>query len=103
MVKTITDANFDSVLQENEITVIDFWAEWCGPCKMLTPIITKLSENNVDISIGKANIDDASTITNEYNVRNIPTLLFFKNGKVVDKAVGVQSEFALQAKINSLK
>jgi len=103
MVKTITDANFSSVLNENEITVVDFWADWCGPCKMLIPIIDNLSEKNNDVSIGKVNIDDVSSLATKYGIRNIPTLLFFKNGQVVDKAIGVQSEVMLQNKINSLK
>jgi len=103
MVKTITDANFSSVLNENEITIVDFWADWCGPCKTLIPIIDSLSVNNDDISIGKINVDDSSDLASKYGIRNIPTLLFFKNGLVVDKAVGIQSEVVLQAKINSLK
>ena len=103
MVKTITDANFSSVLNENEITIVDFWADWCGPCKILLPIIDNLSVKNEDVSIGKVNVDAVSGLATKYGVRNIPTLLFFKNGQVVDKAIGVQSEVILQDKINSLK
>lgn len=103
MVKTITGANLSSVLDEKEITVIDFWAEWCGPCRMLSPIIDNLASINGDVSVGKVNVDDESEISATYGVRNIPTVLFVKNGEVVNKMVGVNSAVSIQKVIDSLK
>jgi len=99
----VTDANIKEVLTQNEITVVDFWAPWCGPCRMLGPIIEELAASNEGITIGKVNVDENSASAVEYGVRGIPTVIFFKNGEVVDKIVGVKSKADLQAKIDSLK
>lgn len=103
MVKTITDANLSSVLDENEITVIDFWAEWCGPCRMLSPIIDSVASDNGDIAVGKVNVDDESSLSQTFGVRNIPTVLFLKQGKVVNKLIGVNSAVKIQKVIDSIK
>lgn len=102
MALEITDENFAEVLKEKEITVVDFWAEWCGPCKMLGPIIDELSTDNVNVSIGKINVDDNRETAFKYGIRSIPTIMFFKNGEVVDKMVGFKSKPELQAKLDTL-
>ena len=103
MVKTISEANINSVLEKNKITVIDFWAEWCGPCKVLGPIVDEIAMNNTDILIGKVNVDDNSDLSQEYGVRGIPTLIFLKNGYVEEKIVGVASAEKIQSVIDSLR
>jgi thioredoxin 1 len=103
MVETISDANISSVLEKNEITVIDFWAEWCGPCRVLGPIVDEVAKNNRDILIGKVNVDENSDLSQEYGVRGIPTLVFLKNGAVSQKLVGVVSQAKIQEVIDSLK
>lgn len=103
MALEVTDGNIKEILEKNKITVLDFWAPWCGPCKMLGPIIDDLSANNQDITIGKINVDENSKTAIEYGVRNIPTILFFKNGEVIDKIVGIKSKIEFQTKIDGLK
>jgi len=105
MALIVTDGNIDEILVKNQITVLDFWAEWCGPCRMLGPIIETLSaeEINNGITIGKVDVDANNASATRFGVRNIPTVIFLKDGEVVDKMVGVSSKDALQAKIDSLK
>ena len=103
MVETITNTNISSVLKEKEITVIDFWAEWCGPCRMLGPIINDVADKNNDVLVGKVNVDDNSDLSAKYGVRNIPTLVFVKNGEVAGRLVGVSSAVQIQKVIDSLK
>lgn len=103
MALEITDSNIASILAANKITVIDFWAPWCGPCRMVGPIIEELSNENTDIAICKINVDENNLSPLEYGVRGIPTIIFFKDGVVVDKIIGVKSKVEFQAKIDSLK
>ena len=103
MATTITDGNIIEKLAENKITLIDFWAPWCGPCKMLGPIIDELAIANTDITVGKVNVDENSNTAIKYGIRGIPTMIFFKDGEQVDKIVGVKSKADLQAKIDELK
>lgn len=104
MALELTDSNFqETVLDSDKIAVVDFWAPWCGPCKMIGPIIEELAEEYKDSAvIGKVNIDDNADISVKYRVRNIPTVLFIKNGEVVDKAVGAVPRSALEAKLKAL-
>lgn len=103
MALEINDGNIAETLTNNQITVVDFWAPWCGPCKMLGPIIETLATENTDVAIGKLNVDENVESAIKYGVRGIPTIIFFKDGKEVDKIVGVKSKADFQAKIDALK
>jgi thioredoxin 1 len=100
----ITDANFqEMVVNAGQPAMIDFWAEWCGPCRMLTPVVKELSEEYAGrVVVGKVDVDSNPGISMKYGIRNIPTLLFFKNGEVVDKQVGVVPKGALVNKLENL-
>ncbi|HMV24827.1 MAG TPA: thioredoxin, partial [Saprospiraceae bacterium] len=85
-----TDDNFQDSALNGGVSVVDFWAEWCGPCRMITPIIEDLSKDyDGKATIGKLNVDDNPNVSMKYGIRSIPTILFIKNGEVVDKQVGV--------------
>ncbi|HAN51278.1 MAG TPA: thioredoxin [Lachnospiraceae bacterium] len=89
----IKKADFnEKVLQSDKPVLIDFWATWCGPCQMQGPIVEELSEELTDVLVGKVNVDEEPDLAERYNVMSIPTLLVFKNGEVVQKAVGLQSK-----------
>ncbi len=103
MALQITDANIEEVLQTDKLVVIDFWAEWCGPCKMVGPIIDQIGEEYKDrVVVGKLDVDNNDDTTSKYGIRNIPTVLFIKNGEVVDKVVGAGAKNMFTEKINKL-
>ncbi|KAA6301968.1 MAG: Thioredoxin C-1 [Candidatus Ordinivivax streblomastigis] len=103
MALQITDANFKELLTSGKPLVVDFWAEWCGPCKMISPYVDELAAEYDDrVIIGKVNVDENENLPTEYGIRNIPTLLFFKDGELVDKHVGAATKDALDAKIKEL-
>jgi thioredoxin 1 len=104
MAYTFSDANFQAeVINSPNITVVDLWAEWCGPCRMMTPIIDELSsEFEGRAVIGKLNVDDNPEVPTNYNVMGIPTILIFKGGQLQHKLVGVQPKKVLQDKIAEL-
>ncbi len=99
----ITDANFDElVLKSDKPVLVDFWAEWCGPCRMVGPIVEELATEYGDKAvIGKVNVDLNQEVAGKFGIRNIPTLLVFKNGEVVDKQVGVAPKNVLAAKVDA--
>ncbi|KGN86511.1 MULTISPECIES: thioredoxin [unclassified Porphyromonas] len=103
MALQITDQNFEALVAEGKPLVVDFWATWCGPCQMVGPIIDELSSEYAGkANIGKCDVDANSDLPGRFGVRNIPTVLFFKNGELVDKLVGAQSKDAYKQKIDGL-
>ena len=103
MALEITDNNFKEILAEGKPVVIDFWAPWCGPCKMAGPIIDELAgEYEGKVLIGKCDVDENGDVPAEYGIRNIPTVLFFKNGELVDKQVGSAPKSVYVTKIEAL-
>lgn len=104
MAVTLTDANFDELVKKSDKPVmVDFWAAWCGPCLMIAPIVEELSkEFEGKALIGKLDVDNNPNVSVEYGIRSIPTLLFFKNGQVVDKQIGVVPKSVLLQKLNAL-
>lgn len=104
MALEITDTNYKDVLADkSKPVVIDFWATWCGPCRMVSPIIDELADEYAGkIVIGKCNVDDCEDLPVEFGVRNIPTILFFKDGVLVDKQVGSAPKSTFKAKLDAL-
>jgi thioredoxin 1 len=103
MALQITDSNFEEIVRKSDKPVlVDFWAEWCGPCRMIGPVIEELSgEYDGKAVIGKLNVDENPNVTVEFGIRSIPTLLVFKNGVVVDRHVGVASKSDLSKKLEA--
>ncbi|PIF03328.1 MAG: thioredoxin [Draconibacterium sp.] len=103
MALEITDANFDElVMNTDKLVVLDFWATWCGPCRMIAPIIEELSTEYQDkVVIGKLDVDNNPNVAAKFGIRNIPTILFVKNGEVVDKNVGMSPKQVLVGKIEA--
>lgn len=104
MAVQITDANFDELVAKSDKPVLlDFWAEWCGPCRMVGPLVEELSnEYQGKAVVGKVDVDANANISAMFGIRNIPTILFFKNGQVVDKQVGAVPKATLDAKLKAL-
>lgn len=103
MAHTITDANFEElVLKSDKPVLVDFWAEWCGPCRVVGPIVEELADDYEGKAvIGKVDVDSNPNISMQFGIRNIPTLLVFKNGQVVDKQVGAVPKNVLAAKLDA--
>ena len=102
MAKVATVATFKDIISGPKPVMVDFWAVWCGPCRMLSPTVDELAETYADkIDVVKCNVDDCQEIAMEYGIRSIPTLLFFKNGQLVDKTVGAMPKNALVERINA--
>jgi thioredoxin 1 len=103
MAVVFTDASIKEVIKSGKPVVIDFWAEWCGPCRMVGPVVEELAkEYDGQVVIGKMDVDENTETPNEYGIRNIPTILFFKDGQVVDKQIGATQKAVLEAKIKAL-
>ncbi len=99
----ITNENFENLKKGNLPLVVDFWATWCGPCRMVAPIISELAEKyDGKIVVGKCDVEECDDLAAEYGIRNIPTILFFKNGEVVDKLVGAVSKAQFEDKFEAM-
>ena len=102
MAKVATNTNFPELLLGNKLVIVDFWATWCGPCRMLSPVLDEVEEEMADqIAVVKVNVDDADEIAARYRIMSIPTLLFFKNGQMVDKTVGAMPKATLVERIKA--
>ena len=102
MAKQLTDNELAEVLASERLVVIDFWAEWCGPCKKISPIVDELAtEYERKVDIYKCDVDENSEVCEKFGIRNIPTLIFLKNGEVVDRHVGTATKSQLAEKIDS--
>jgi thioredoxin 1 len=96
----LTEANFDRVVNGGKVTLVDFWAVWCGPCKTMEPIVERLaSKLGGNVNFGRLNVDEQSAIATKYEVQSIPTFILFKNGAPVDAVIGTMPEAALEARI----
>ena len=103
MARAVTDANFAEILNTDQPVMVDFWATWCGPCKAISPIIDELAtEYEGKAVIAKCNVDECDDVPMTYGIRSIPTLLFFKNGELVDRHVGMTTKADIAAKIDKL-
>jgi thioredoxin 1 len=101
-VVTVTNENFAEVTGQG-LSMIDFWAEWCGPCRMVAPFVEQIADEFVgQVKVGKLDVDSNQQIATQYNVRSIPTILFLKDGKVVDTVVGAVPRQALESKLRQL-
>ena len=104
MAQAVNDSNFDAVVTaSDQPVVVDFWATWCGPCRMISPIVDQMAEKYAGrVNVVKCNVDESSEVPVKFGIRNIPTLLFFKNGELVDRLVGAAPQAELEKKIEAL-
>ena len=104
MAQALTDSNYTEVVEQSSLPVlVDFWATWCGPCRLLSPVVDKLAEKYAGkMNVVKCNVDESSDIPMKFGIRNIPTLLFFKNGEMVDRLVGAVPQAEIEKKIEAL-
>ena len=102
MAKIATNTSFDGLLESEKLVIVDFWATWCGPCRMLSPLLDEVEAEMEDkIVVVKVNVDDADEIAMRYRIMSIPTLIFFKDGQMVDRTVGAMPKSVLVDKINA--
>jgi thioredoxin 1 len=99
----LTDADFDTQVKAQPVVVVDFWAEWCGPCRMIAPVLEELAgEYSERLVVGKVNVDENRQTAARFGIRSIPTLLFFRDGARVDQVVGAHPKSTIKAKIDQL-
>ena len=102
MAQIATNTSFDGLLESEKLVIVDFWATWCGPCRMLSPLLDEVEEEMADkVTVVKVNVDDADEIAYRYRIMSIPTLLFFKGGQIVDRTVGAMPKNALVERIEA--
>ncbi len=102
-VKTITKDNFDAeVLSSDRPVLVDFWAEWCMPCRMLSPVVDEVANENTSVSVGKINVDEQPELAAQFGVMSIPTLIVFKNGEAVQRSVGVIPKAQVEALVTNV-
>lgn len=103
MEQIVTDANFAEIIGDGKPVMVDFWATWCGPCRMIAPLVEELAaEYDGKVVIGKCNVDENQEVPMKYSIRNIPTMLFFKDGELVDRMVGAASKADIAKKLDAL-
>ena len=104
MAQAITDSKFSEIVEQGSLPVlVDFWATWCGPCRMLSPVVDKLAEKyEGKMVVAKCNVDESADIPMKFGIRNIPTLLFFKDGQLVDRLVGAVPQAEIEKKIEAI-
>ncbi len=103
MAKVVTNATFADIISGDKPVLMDFWATWCGPCRVLSPTIDEIAEEfEGKVEVVKCNVDDADEVAAQCGIRNIPTLIYFKDGKPVDRSVGVVSKEDIVSRLNSL-
>ena len=103
MAQVITSENFETLRNGDKPVVVDFWATWCGPCRMMAPVIAKMAEKyDGQVVVGKCDVEENDDLAAEFGIRNIPTVLFFKGGEVVEKVVGAVSEAKLDEKFQTI-
>ena len=99
----LNESNFDrEVMQSEKPVIVDFWAEWCGPCKMIAPLLDEIAKEKADVKVAKVNVDENQSLSFKYNIRAIPSLIFFKNGQVRDQVTGMTSKKDLLTRIEAL-
>lgn len=100
----VTEQNFEQEVLKSDVPVlVDFWATWCGPCKALAPTIEEIAKEAQGVKVAKLDVDEQSGIAQQYGIMSVPTLLYFKGGKVMDQMVGVQDKATIESKLNELK
>lgn len=101
---TLTQENFEQeVLQSQKPVLVDFWASWCGPCRMLAPVIEEIAEKNEDIKVGKVNVDEQPELAQKYGISSIPALYFFREGEVIHTSIGLQPRESIEAQLKVLR
>ncbi len=103
MVEIVTDDSFEEFVQNNPKVVIDCWAAWCGPCRFLSPVIEEMAEEISDVKFGKLDVDRNAKVPMKYGIMSIPTLLYFKDGKLVDKTIGVLPKATIKNRLDRIR
>ena len=103
MLQEVTDETFDDFVRANPVAVVDCWAAWCAPCRFLSPVIDELAKEHTEVTFGKLNVDENSVTPMKYGIMSIPTLLYFKGGKLVDKTIGALPKKAIEDRLEKIK